>query len=135
MAAVPDDQLHNFSSIAMARISNPNSFTRAVMVAAGGLQRRMPSNATGYGYRFMTQQLEVGTQAQSAEDAAWVDAVLESLPASEGRRFYNHFQCLKEEQNPWQTYFGDHAARLQAVKAQYDPEGRINGMSCAALNK
>ncbi|WIA15478.1 hypothetical protein OEZ85_002118 [Tetradesmus obliquus] len=135
MGAIPDDQLANFSTIAMDRISNPRSYTRAVMVAAGGLQRRMASNATGFGYRMMNQQLEIGTQARGAKDAVWVDAVLEALmPSSKGQRFYNHFQCLEEEQQPWTSYFGDNAAQLLDVKAQYEPQQRINGMSCAALN-
>uniref|UniRef100_A0A383VBB1 Berberine/berberine-like domain-containing protein n=1 Tax=Tetradesmus obliquus TaxID=3088 RepID=A0A383VBB1_TETOB len=140
MGAISDDQLANFSTIAMDRISNPKSFTRAVMVAAGGVQRRMASNATGFGYRMMTQQLEIGTQARDAKDAAWVDAVLEALmPSSKGQRFCNHhendFQCLGEEQKPWKSYFGYNAALLLVIKAQYDPQQRINGMSCAALNR
>ncbi|WIA35676.1 hypothetical protein OEZ86_004085 [Tetradesmus obliquus] len=136
MGAIPDDQLANVSAIAMNRISNPRSYTRAVMVGAGGVQRRMASNATGFGYRMMTQQLEVGTQARDAKDAAWVDAVLEALmPASKGKRFYNHFQCLGEEQQPWQSYFGANAAPLLAVKAKYDPEQHIHGINCAAMNR
>lgn len=40
------------------------------------------------------QQLEMGTQARDAKDAAWVDAVLVArMPSSKGQRFYNHRQC------------------------------------------
>lgn len=138
MDIIPDTLLANFSKLAMQRISNPKSFTRAVMIAAGGLQRRLSDDAAGFGYRRMTQQLEIGTEAHGDVEATqqWVDAVLGALmPASKGQRFYNHFQCLPATEDPWKSYFGAHADRLRAVKAKYDPQGRINAMYCNALNK
>lgn len=120
----------------MQRIVNPLSFTRAVVIAAGGRQRTVPSNYTGFGYRGMTQQLEIGTEAHNAEDAQWIDTMLATLsPASQGRQFYNHLECLDESEQPWGSYSGDHARQLQRIKAKYDPNRRINGMNCEALDE
>lgn len=94
--------------------------------------------STGFGFRNMTMQVEVGTQAVSAADVTWVQQVLGTLlPASGGRRFWNHFECLDsqgDEASIWRSYFGQHAERLLAVKAGYDPLGVINAMNCSALN-
>lgn len=133
---IPKSLLANCSAVAMQRIANPQSFTLAVVIAAGGRQRTESNDYTGFGYRGMTQQLEVGTEAHTAADALWIDTVLATLmPASQGRRFYNHLECLDESARPWESYFGDNARQLQRVKARYDPDGKINGMNCEALDE
>jgi hypothetical protein len=40
---------------------------------------------------------------------------------------YNYFHCVAD---PWKTYFGPHAARLQQIKKKYDPENRMGGLYC-----
>lgn len=86
-------------------------------------------------------QVELGTQALTPEDAEWAQQTLATLlPASGGRRFWNHLECVDrnstaaDSEAVWRAYFGEHARQLLAVKAVWDPEGRLNAMNCSALN-
>jgi hypothetical protein len=94
--------------------------------------------STGFGFRNMTMQVEIGTEAVSPADTQWAQQTLGALlPASRGRLFWNHFQCLDNSTDPewaWRSYFGEHARQLLAVKKIWDPQGRINAMNCSALN-
>jgi hypothetical protein len=83
-------------------------------------------------------QVEIGTEAVSPADIQWAQQTLGALlPASGGRLFWNHFQCLDSSTDPelaWRSYFGEHVKQLLAVKKIWDPQGLINAMNCSALN-
>jgi FAD/FMN-containing dehydrogenase len=50
--------------------------------------------------------------------------------------FYNHLDCddFGNEQGVarWRVYFGENAERLIAVKAQVDPQGRLDALKCSS---
>ena len=50
--------------------------------------------------------------------------------------FYNHLDCddLANTQGDarWRVYFGSSADRLKAVKAQVDPQGRLDALKCSS---
>ena len=62
-------------------------------------------------------------------DRRWVDRTLTTLHPLLGfdGEFYNHFHCVKD---PWRTYFGPQAARLQEIKKMFDPNNRLGGLQC-----
>lgn len=65
----------------------------------------------------------------AAADRSFVDRTLSTLQLllkSDGE-LYNYFHCVKD---PWRTFFGPHAARLQQIKSKYDPENRMGGLYC-----
>jgi hypothetical protein len=64
-----------------------------------------------------------------AADRNFVDntlSTLQPLMNSYGE-LYNYFHCVKD---PWRTFFGPHADRLQSIKKKYDPENRMGGLYC-----
>lgn len=62
-------------------------------------------------------------------DRGFVDGILAALhPMLDSYgELYNYFHCVKD---PWTTYFGPHAARLQQIKKQYDPDNLMGGLYC-----
>ena len=69
------------------------------------------------------------TAAGGLQDRTWLQhtlAVLQPLTTSQGQ-LYNYFNCV---QDPWETYFGSQADRLQQIKAKYDPDGLLGGLHC-----
>lgn len=49
-----------------------------------------------------------------------------TIPTAAGELF-NYFHCVED---PWTTFFGPHAARLQQIKRAYDPHTRLGGLHC-----
>lgn len=134
LSSLQDSTIKAFANTIMPRIVQPQKYTSSFIFAGGGALRNLCEDATGFGYRNYTMMLELGTLAASKEDEKWVDSTLALFTAdSKGARFYNHFECLGNDEDPWKVYFDDHAAKLQAIKAQYDPQQQILGMNCSAL--
>lgn len=59
----------------------------------------------------------------------WAPATMNAvnpLITSSGR-YFNYFECAED---PWEMFYGPHAARLQQIKQFYDPDDHFQGLSC-----
>lgn len=64
-----------------------------------------------------------------AADRSFVDRTLSTLQPlmNSYGELYNYFHCVRD---PWRTFFGPHADRLQSIKRKYDPDNCMGGLYC-----
>ncbi|WIA13183.1 hypothetical protein OEZ85_006775 [Tetradesmus obliquus] len=101
--------------------------------AWGGQVTAVADDFNAFPWRQAPFECQVYSNSGDArKDRSWVDGLLAAVHPLIGKAEYlNYFHCVND---PWQAYFGPHAARLQAIKKAYDPQGRIGGLYCQQDN-
>jgi FAD/FMN-containing dehydrogenase len=108
----------------------PSPDTLVIVRHCGGAMARVGAEETAFGDRSSEWMLSIDSSwtdpAQDEENVAYTRAFWEAaLPFSDGKTYFNFPGLLEEGDAAVRASYGAGHARLQAVKAAYDPENRF----------
>jgi FAD/FMN-containing dehydrogenase len=107
--------------------ARPSEMTFTSIWKFGGAVQRVPANATAFGDRSMPFMLSLDAiwskPADDAANIAWTGTLWTRMQRHSTRRLYLNFPGHGEGENLVRDAFGPETyARLQKIKAAYDPE-------------
>jgi FAD/FMN-containing dehydrogenase len=122
LTALPDELIDRLIEL---NESMPSPHSNLDLWQGGGAAARVPADATAFGDRSAAFMLAIEANwDEAAEDntnITWAhDALQAGEPWATGGRYANFPGAYEESQEP--DFFGGNHDRVQAVKAQYDPD-------------
>jgi FAD/FMN-containing dehydrogenase len=125
-AELPDEACEMFARYGNAR---PSPFTQAIVLPGGGAVARVDDNAMAFGQRqapFNIHLLHLWENAsEDAEQIAWVKEFYEAMKPWRFGGAYLNFIGDEGGGRVREAFGAEKFARLQGIKAVYDPENRF----------